>query len=243
MAFFPPTGAPNNTLRIIDDKYVFETGGPERFAPLTRDVTVYWPWLSWDQEDVTIADHQQAIMRCCVHGDWVSYGLVPDGIGAIVRIGDPANQQLWEIIHYFEWYLPADPLKKLTLLWCRLWQVVAPTVITPETNCFLAPELEEGVTYLVEGWSSIIPGWLIMPAVIGTMYHVTFSHVAGDDVLLSIFDGDCSLLFGPIVASVGPGCYSWTYAVTGASSENVVLRIESLGSSTYTVRVGIGPCP
>jgi len=153
MAFFPPTGPANNTAHLNDLKWEEDTGEAPRFAAFEMPVTVYWPWLSWDQEDVAIGDHQQAILRCCLIGepDDKLYGLVPDGIGSIIRIGDEANEQLWEVIHFFNWYLPGDAEKKLCIVWARLFTPAPePTPIEGGSSAGEAVQLNIGVEYLVD---------------------------------------------------------------------------------------------
>jgi len=153
MGFFPPSGPANNTAHLNDLKYEEDTGLAPRFAAFEMPVTVYWPWLSWDQEDVAIGAEQQAIMRCCLIGEPDSplYGLIPDGIGTIIRIGHENNVQLWEVIHYFNWYAVDDPEKKLCIVWARLFvPEPEPVPVTGGESSGEAVMLSIGIEYLVD---------------------------------------------------------------------------------------------
>lgn len=154
MPFFPPTLTPNNKAFIRDDKQVI-AGLPRRFANYTAPVVLYWPWLSWDQTDISVLQQQSAIPRCTIVGE-TGYNLpsaTVDTHGAIMHFGSIDAIQRWEVIHSFIWHDADVALKKFEVVWLRLWKTGAPQPpdnilpITAGVDWASAPLLEMGQAY------------------------------------------------------------------------------------------------
>jgi hypothetical protein len=152
MPFFPPSLSPNNKVHVSDERNVAERG-IARFANYIQDAVVYWPWLSWNEIDVAVGPDQRAIPRCTLVGDsgHNMFSVAADQIGAIVRFGSVAQDQLWEVIHNFDWFDYGEIVKKFTVLWCRLWVppiAAAPVPIVGGPNWAGAVELELNTLYV-----------------------------------------------------------------------------------------------
>lgn len=244
MPFFPPSLNANNRAYITDAKHLADEGS-SRFAAYDLPCVIYWPWLSWNEEDVSIDVEQQAIARCCLIGEGPVkvYGLVPDLIGSIIRFGDAENFQRWEVIHYFDWYDPNDAVKKFTMVWARLWDnSAAPVPIEPYLICDGSPVIDPDVTYICEDPGTFaVTNWFQFECTPSALHHIIFEIISGDaGATITVESNDCVTLL-LVTGPHAPGCYEFTGPFVGLPT--CFVKITFTAAVEYTVRWGLGACP
>lgn len=179
MAFFPPSLSPNNEVKVTDGRHSAERGS-NRFEAYTQEAVIYWPWLSWDQIDVTVGPDQRAIPRLTLIGNppHKLYSVAADEIGSIIYVGSGLNAQAWEVIHNFDWMDPGSSVKKFAVAWLRLWTAAEPapppTAITGGVSWSTAVAVAYATPYQVELVGDV-PHYFSFPTAAG-QYRVVAKH-------------------------------------------------------------------
>lgn len=169
---FPPSLSVNNRVQVSDGAYVAATLNASRFSPFSIDVSVIGPWLSASFDNPEFQTGAP-IMRLTMVGNPSQRirTVVDDTHGSLLRLGDGAAGQAWEVVSKMEWVPDGETVPAWVLCFCRpgsvgvaiggnacgssavgsldtVFQMVAPATMESHVHF---PDLAPGV-YTV-GWS------------------------------------------------------------------------------------------